>query len=185
MKSIVLAAAAGLCALMLSGAAQAQDAPGPARLKLAHDLIDAMGGSRAIAVAINPGLAGVKNPDQNAADAAQEQEERNKTIMDGLPQATEIAAAAYARLFTEKELADLVTFYRAPANKDLVTRMSPISDRSAISLIVVMNTLQRELLISACAKITCSDSNQGVYENIKPVSKNKGPPDPLLDGYDQ
>ena len=181
------ALAAGFCALALAGAAHAQsaDAPSPARLKLAHDLVEAMGGAKAIAVAINPGLQGLKDNSQDAVDAAQEEADRNKTIMDGLPQATEIAAAAYARLFDEKELADLVAFYTAPANQALVAKMSPISDRSAISLIVVMNTLQRELLISACAKITCSTGNQGVYENIKPASKAKGPPDPLLDGYDQ
>ncbi len=188
MTSKILALFAGLSLVCAAPAVAQTPAPGaltPQRLKLAQDLMLAMGGEAAVAGVIGPGLAGMTGDrTQSTEDAALEQDARTKEIMDLAPAAMDLTAVIYARTFDEKELGELIAFYKKPANSDVTAKASALSDRSAISLIVVMNSVQRELVLAACAKVVCSTEHQGEYENIRPVKRNQAP-DPLKDGYDQ
>lgn len=123
---LVLAAVAGL-----AGAAQAQTPPSPTQLKLAQQVVDLSGSSRAFDRAIpsifqqtfttliqaNPDLQ--KDLTEVTERLVPEFDARKSEI-------TQIVAQSYANKFTEAELKELVTFYSSPIGKKLVIEHTAI-----------------------------------------------------------
>jgi hypothetical protein len=131
---LVLAAALAVACIACGGVARAQ-APTPAAIAAAKDLIVAKGGTAMFGPLIpgviesaknsflptNPQLATPLN--QVAAELRREYEPRNAEILDEV-------ATIYAQHFTEQELRDLVAFYRTPLGKKLLTQEPLALDQS-------------------------------------------------------
>ena len=126
--------AAALAVACLAGVARAQ-APTPAAIAAARDLVVAKGGIMMFEPLIpgviesaknsflptNPQLAQPLN--QVAAELRKEFEPRNAEILDEV-------AKIYAQHFTEQELKDLVGFYRTPLGRKLLAQEPIVLDTS-------------------------------------------------------
>jgi len=131
---LVLAAVLAVACLTCGDAARAQ-APTPAAVAAAKDLIIAKGGNTMFAPLIPGVIESAKNSflptnpqfaqplNQVAAELRKEYEPRNSEIL-------EEVAKIYAEHFTEQELKDLVAFYRTPLGKKMLTQEPIALDQS-------------------------------------------------------
>lgn len=131
---LVLAAAVVVACLGCVGVARAQ-APSPAAIAAAKDLIVAKGGTAMFEPLIPGVIESAKNTfvptnpqlvpqlNQVAAQLRKEYEPRREEILDEM-------ATIYAQRFTEQELKDLVGFYRTPLGKKLLVQEPIALDQS-------------------------------------------------------
>ena len=132
-RLLVAAALAAAC-LACAGAARAQ-APTPAAIAAAKDLVAVKGGTAMFEPLIPGVIESAKNSfvptnpqlvpqlNQVAAELRREYEPRKSEIVDQV-------ATIYAQHFTEQELKDLVGFYRTPLGKKLLTQEPIALDQS-------------------------------------------------------
>jgi hypothetical protein len=109
--------------------------PTAAQIKLAQDIIDASGAARAFD-GIIPSIM-----QQAYASFLQQNPDLQKPLVEAItairgdfekrqPEVVGIMATTYASHFTEAELQDLITFYRSPTGKKLVTELPGVLEES-------------------------------------------------------
>jgi hypothetical protein len=131
---LLLAAALAAACLACAGVARAQ-APTPAAIAAAKDLVAVKGGTAMFEPLIPGVIESAKNSfvptnpqlvpqlNQVAAELRKEYDPRKAEIVDEV-------ATIYAQHFTEQELKDLVGFYRTPLGRKLLTQEPIALDQS-------------------------------------------------------
>ena len=131
---LVLAAVLAAACLSCAGVARAQ-APTPAAIAAAKDLVAVKGGTAMFEPLIPGVIESAKNSfvptnpqlvpqlNQVAAELRKEYDSRKSEIIDEV-------ATIYAQHFTEQELKDLVGFYRTPLGRKLLTQEPIALDQS-------------------------------------------------------
>jgi len=186
-RTVVGAALAALC-LISAQPAPAQTAsapsapaevsapaPGPRQLELSRQLIAATGMDSAMSGMMHNMMAQLApTANQNLSPQAQEKAEiivqAEDHMFDRLvPKIVEMMQTAYARTFNEKELADLVAFYRSPAGRATVAKTPELMKSVTGQILGLMPQARREMGEEICAKTTCTPGQKAAYFGAAPA----------------
>jgi hypothetical protein len=158
-KTIALVAA-----LSLSGAAHAQGAPDPVRLRLAHEVMEANGGVAATRERMSQLMSGIIQLTKQNLPAGQTgtadtlfkyiADEQQKAV----PAMIEDAASVYADQLTETELRDMLAWANSPSGRSIREKMPQITQ----ALLVRQGPRMKEMVAGMLTKAvdeTCSETH--------------------------
>jgi hypothetical protein len=168
-----------LVAAQLAGAALAQTAPPPTspppsaeRLKLARDVFEAQGGLKNASAAIDRVLAGMpfNSPGGSGAVSAngvQMRQVMEQSIHKFLPQVLDAQAEAYAEVFDEQQLRDILAFYQSPTGQVMRDKLPEISAKAGAAMGKLMPALMEDVLERVCSQTSCTDQQQKTLDALK------------------
>lgn len=169
----------------LSGVARAQEvveAPDPARLALAEQVVQASGGVNQMDALLKSMFGAMEK--NSTATATPEAREFVGPMFDDMrqemsalaPQLLELSARVYARSFSEQELRDLLAFQTSDSGKAMIARMPTIqAEILSQTLPLIMSTLPAIMRKSAdriCAEKHCTPAQRTALE--KAMAKASG-----------
>lgn len=130
MKRLLAGLAIAVSLLASAAPALAQSTPTPRQMELARELIDASGARQTFETQLRSMFAqmGSSGPDDQKVQQA---------LIKATPQFLDMMVASYARVYTEQELAGIVTFYKSPAGKAMLAKGPQLSQdilRSTLAL---------------------------------------------------
>jgi hypothetical protein len=175
MKQSIIAAAAGLAALSFATVCHAQTAPAPAapvaavdpvRLDLAKQVFEAVGGAkgaeaqmRSLYTAIGAAV-GRNMPADQTKVTRQVMGDIQEEVVKLVPSIIDISARVYARNLTEKELRDVLAFYKSDSGQVMVHKQ-PVMMQQAIAeelpmIQAMMPRVMQKTLDRACEEAKCT-----------------------------
>ncbi len=171
MASLKMFGAAAVSALALlcpaAGWSQAAAQPDPARLRLAHELIEAMGGPAQMTAIFENSATGAFDATIQAGgavtpqDRAIVQETLHEVAQDIVPAMIDDSARLYAEEFDAAQLTAIVVFYKSPAGQAMAVKLPDLSRRLGAMTMQYIPTIRARLLERLCAKTRCNSSSPG------------------------
>jgi hypothetical protein len=140
--------------------AQTPVEPSPERVALAGQLLAAQGGSAAMIASLNAvqksmydalGQSGNLTPEARKAMF----EALDKTFTALIPKLQARVAGVYAADFDEKQLKDILAFYRSPTGEALVAKLPDIARQSSYEMGKYMPQIQVAMLEGLCSQTAC------------------------------
>jgi len=187
MKPTALAAAFLALLLMSTPSARAQPspaqtaavAPSERQLELARQLVNASGIDATMTTAFR--TMAQQMSASAGAGLSPERQARLKVFSDAegdalaklVPKLEQSMEAGYAQTFTEKELSDMLAFYRSPSGRSMVSKTPQFMKGLTAEMISLAPQMRRDIGTEVCAKITCTAAQRAAY--FGPAAANGGP----------
>jgi hypothetical protein len=169
--------------LVLGGVAQAQDLPAvpaadaitPRKLELANELIEATG-AKSQMKNLMQSLVG-----QIAASAGAKLSPDDKTKMQVImsaegdafakrfPEIQEAIVRSYAETYSEKELSDILAFYKSPSGQAMTAKAPALVQGMVGTILKLAPQIQHDAGQEICAKITCTAAQKAAFMGEAPA----------------
>ncbi|THD76247.1 MAG: DUF2059 domain-containing protein [Phenylobacterium sp.] len=167
-RSMFISAMAGLAALAAASASQAQApaAPDPARVELARQVIEATGGEKGAEAQIRAlygsiGASVSRNaPPAQAKTTELMMRDMQEEMVKLLPAIMDVSARAYAQNLSDKQLRDLLVFYKSDSGQALINKLPAIMQQSMAEEMPLIQAMIPEVmqktLDRVCAETSCT-----------------------------
>lgn len=144
-------------------------APSERQLQLARELVSASGIDATMTTAFHS-MAQQMSASAGAG-ASPEQQARLKVYSDAegdalaklVPKLEQSMETGYAQTFTERELSDMLAFYRSPSGRSMVSKTPQFMQGITAEMIALAPQMRRDIGTEVCAKITCTDAQKAAY----------------------
>jgi hypothetical protein len=97
---------------------------------------------------------GASSADQRSAAVMQSalSDEVDKMV----PEMVDVTARIYAKVYTEKELSDLIVFYGSPSGQSMLAKSPGIMRESQAAIFPLIPLMQRDLIEDFCRQLPCT-----------------------------
>lgn len=176
------AVAAAVIAAAQSGAGALAQAPpaaaavDPARLALAHQVFEAIGGADTLRANMQAAMAAVSRQMPVGSSAMQKAASdagayAQSQVVAAVPQIIRSAEQAYAENFSVDELKGILAFYQSPTGQALKAKQPAVTAAMMAALAPTLRRLQRRVIVHTlgelCAKNACSTEQRATLAKLQ------------------
>jgi hypothetical protein len=144
-------------------------APSARKLELAHQVVEATGIGASLSASMHDAVSRAFASLEPAGSA--DAQARWKVFADAQadasakmsPKIVDSLVDSYARNFTEKELSDLLAFYRSPSGRSMVAKTPQVLRSVTTDLAGFLPQMRRDTGEQACAKLTCTPAERAAF----------------------
>jgi len=183
-------AVAGLCLSLASAGVTAAQAPtaaptpthplDPERVAIARQIFDEVGAAnlQSMSKALVSNMEQAMLKTVNGID-----EDRKQALVNAvsdsvsfiMPKAVDATVDAMAENFDTAQLKDVLSFYKSPTGRMMISKMPVIMQQTSATLMAQLPEMVHQMELRYCAKVTCTSSEQEAFAAISERVKNRTP----------